>query len=65
MRNRLRSLVRFIPSRTLRDRRGATSVEYGMILAFIVLVMLVTLSQVADVTTHLWNNVSEKVQKAS
>ena len=52
-------------SRVRRDKRGATSVEYGMILAFVVLVMLATLSQVADVTTHLWNNVSDKVQKAS
>ncbi|KQR84016.1 Flp family type IVb pilin [Sphingomonas sp. Leaf343] len=65
MRNRLRNIVRPARRRAHRDRRGATSVEYAMILAFVVLVMLVALSQVADVTIGLWGNVSDKVQKAS
>ncbi len=65
MRNPLRNVARPIPRRAHRDRRGATSVEYAMILAVVVLVMLVTLSKVADVTIGLWGNVSDKVQKAS
>ena len=48
----------------LRDRRGATAVEYGLILAVIVLVLLVSLIAVADVTTQLWQNVSTKVEHA-
>lgn len=46
-----------------RDVRGATALEYGLILALIVIVMLVSLAQVASVTVGMWNNVSVKVTK--
>jgi pilus assembly protein Flp/PilA len=43
------------------DRRGATVVEYGLICALIVLVMLVSLKSVASITIGMWNNVSTTI----
>lgn len=48
--------------RLLRCNRGATAVEYGFILALIVLAMIAALSELASGTTGMWNNVSHKVQ---
>ncbi|WP_298673068.1 Flp family type IVb pilin [uncultured Sphingomonas sp.] len=48
-----------------RDRRGATAIEYGLILAVIVIAMIASLMEVASATTDIWNNVSTKVTKAS
>jgi len=59
----LRSLLR-AGRRLFVDRRGATAVEYGLIVALIVLAMVGALSSVADTTTTMWNNVSTKVVKA-
>jgi len=44
--------------------RGASAVEYGLILALIVLTLMAALSQVADVTVGMWGNVSTKVAAA-
>lgn len=41
--------------------RGATAVEYGLILAMIVLAMLAALQSVATKTTGMWNNVSAEI----
>ena len=46
----------------LRDRKGATAVEYGFILALIVLAMMAALVELGGTTTSLWTNVSTKVQ---
>jgi len=46
------------------DQRGATAVEYGLIVALIVIVMIVTFVGVADVTTSIWNDVSDRVSTA-
>lgn len=46
------------------DRRGGTAIEYGLILALVVLVMFVSLQALAGVTTDMWSNVSSKVQNA-
>jgi pilus assembly protein Flp/PilA len=43
------------------DTRGATAVEYGLILALIFLAMVAALQGVATENTKMWNNVSEKV----
>jgi pilus assembly protein Flp/PilA len=48
--------------RLLRCRRAATAVEYGLILALIVLAMMSALLGLADVTTGMWTNVSDAVQ---
>ncbi len=47
-----------------KSRRGATAVEYGLILALIVLAMIGALQSVASSTSGLWNNVSSKVAAA-
>lgn len=42
-------------------QRGATAVEYGLILAMIVLAIIGALNFVAGKTTGMWNNVSTQV----
>ena len=49
----------------VRNDRGATAVEYGLIVACIVIVMVVSLHGLASVTTGMWNSVSTKVTAAS
>ena len=41
--------------------RGATAVEYGLIIAMIVIAMIAALTNVANKTTGMWNNVSTEV----
>ncbi len=53
-----------LAGRILADRRGATVVEYGLIISLIILVMLVSLSNVAGVTIEMWGNVSTRVVNA-
>ncbi len=43
------------------DKRAATAVEYGLVLALIFLAMIVSLRNVATATTTMWNNVSDTV----
>jgi pilus assembly protein Flp/PilA len=49
--------------RLLKDERGVSAVEYGLIAALIVIAMLAGLIQVATATTSMWNNVSETSRK--
>jgi len=51
-------------ARLLADRRGATAIEYGLILALMTLVMLVAFTSVANSTTQMWRSVSTKVEQA-
>ena len=60
----LRRLCRRLPA-ALRDSRGATAIEYGLIVALIVIVMVAALKQVADANTNMWGNVSTKVINAN
>lgn len=60
----MRALMKSI-HRLLRDTRAATAVEYGLILALIVLAIMAALLALGTVTTDIWNNVSTKVQTAS
>ena len=50
--------------RLLRDGKGATAVEYGLIMALILLTMMVGLRETAKVTIGMWNDISTKVQAA-
>jgi pilus assembly protein Flp/PilA len=50
--------------RLLRDTRGATLVEYALIIALMVIAMMVALRGVAVATTDMWNNVSATVTKS-
>jgi pilus assembly protein Flp/PilA len=47
--------------RLLRDNRGATAIEYGLIVSLIVIAMIGALKGVADENTGLWAIVTEKV----
>jgi pilus assembly protein Flp/PilA len=48
-------------SRLVQDQKGATAVEYGLIIALIVLAMMAGLGQFASTTIGMWNNVSAAV----
>ena len=43
------------------DLRGATAVEYGFVIALIVLAMIGALGGVGNATSSMWNNVNDKV----
>ena len=45
----------------LKDERGATAVEYGLILALVFLAMVAGVANFANTTTEMWNNVAEEV----
>jgi pilus assembly protein Flp/PilA len=47
--------------RLLRDERGATAIEYALILAFIFLAMIAALGGVAGSTNRMWTDVSATV----
>ncbi|MBL7599035.1 Flp family type IVb pilin, partial [Escherichia coli] len=49
----MRALVRTIRD-LIHDRRAATAVEYGFILALIVIAMMASLVSVANTTTSMW-----------
>ena len=53
MKNGLRKIVR--------DERGATVIEYGLIISLVVLAMVGALGTVAGTTTNMWNDVSNEV----
>jgi len=44
------------------DQKGATAIEYGLILAMIFLAMMVGVVSVGITTSGMWNNVSEAVR---
>ena len=46
-----------------KDERGATAIEYGLIISLIFLAMAGALANVADTTVNMWNNVSSEVKK--
>ena len=48
----------------LRDTRGATAIEYGLIVALIVIAIIVSMQGVADANTGLWAIVTSKVSSA-
>lgn len=48
----------------LRDSTGATAVEYGLILALIVVAMMVSLTNLANTTVGMWNNVADITNKS-
>ena len=56
-----RDLIR----RTLRNTSGATAVEYGLIIALLVLAMIGALQVLAGETVGMWNDISTKVLAAS
>ena len=53
MKNGLRKIAR--------DERGATVIEYGLIISLVVLAMVGALGTVAGTTVNMWNDVSNEV----
>ena len=51
-------------ARILRDVRGGTAIEYGLIAALVVIAMIASFRGVADATTGLWNNINSKITSA-
>jgi pilus assembly protein Flp/PilA len=47
-----------------KDQKGATAVEYGLILALIFLAMVIGVVAVGTSTSDLWGNVSNQVKNA-
>ncbi len=47
--------------RLIRDQRGATAVEYGLILALVVLALLTGVSSLADSVRGRWNEIANRV----
>jgi pilus assembly protein Flp/PilA len=48
----------------LADVRGATAIEYGLILALVVLGLMAALIALANSSTSLWTDVSTQVRDA-
>jgi pilus assembly protein Flp/PilA len=58
----MRGLIAIIARLGLaRCQRGATAVEYGLIIAMIVLALIAALNNLATKNTTMWNNVSTNV----
>ena len=47
-----------------RDETGATAIEYGLILAMIVLAMMAALGNVADESNSMWGNIKDRSSEA-
>ena len=47
-----------------KDQRGATAVEYGLILAMIFLAMIAGVTRFADTTMGMWNHISNEVRSS-
>lgn len=56
-------VVQFL-KRLERDERGATAVEYGLILALIFLALVGAVEAFGQETIEMWNNISSEVQAA-
>ena len=57
-------MIDFLKKLFLSDK-GATAVEYGLILALLALTAIVAISGVADQTVGMWNNVANQVTDVS
>ena len=52
-------------AKLLRDQRGASAVEYALIISLMVLAMVAGLGAVASTTITMWNGVAENVVEAT
>ncbi|RED15922.1 Flp family type IVb pilin [Parasphingopyxis lamellibrachiae] len=57
----MKNLIRNI----LHDERGATAVEYGLIVSLIVISMVGALAVLGNSTTTMWNDVSNEVSASN
>lgn len=56
--------AKFFLIKLCQDTRGATAIEYGLILVMLVIAIITALSGVADENTGLWAVVSSRSQEA-
>lgn len=56
-------MVKFL-RRFMRDGKGATAVEYGLIGALIVVAMMAALKDFANTSITMWNNIASVVSKS-
>lgn len=49
--------------RLIRNKRGATAVEYGLIVSLVVIACVGALSQMAASTNDMWNNIASAVSQ--
>ena len=54
-----------ILQRFLRDQRGATAVEYSMICALIIFVIMATVQGLANQTNIMWTKIGTTMQQAT
>ncbi|HEX8641534.1 MAG TPA: Flp family type IVb pilin [Allosphingosinicella sp.] len=47
-----------------KDERGATAIEYGLIMALIFLAMVGAVAQFGQTTINMWDHVANEVSKA-
>jgi pilus assembly protein Flp/PilA len=47
------------------DEKGGTAIEYGLILALVVIAMIAALVLLADTTTEMWTGISDNVIAAT
>ena len=59
----MRALAHMIAT-LIGDRRAATAVEYGLILALVVMALMAGLNALSGSTSSLWGDISTKVQTA-
>lgn len=52
-------------SRLCGDEKGTTAVEYGLIIAFVVLAMIAGLGRFSAATIGMWDNVATTVTTSS
>ena len=50
--------------RLLNDTSGATAVEYGLIVALIVIAMITALQSLANSTIEMWGGVETKMEES-
>lgn len=58
------SLVTRTITRVWRDPRAATAIEYGLILALVVIAIFVGVTALGNSNTDLWNKVATRVTRA-
>ena len=56
-------MVRFL-RKLKRDDRGATAIEYGLIVALIFIAIMGAIESFGATTISMWNNISTKVEDA-
>ncbi|CAN5250109.1 hypothetical protein BH10PSE15_BH10PSE15_18890 [soil metagenome] len=55
------SMFARLVKKLMRDHRGGTAIEYGLIAALVIITMVLTIVELGGVTSGMWNTVNNKV----